>query len=62
MPVLERADDHRVNRVEGDREQHPEDGGEEKAARDLAYGVVVEEAVWGGLIEPPVSECLVSRL
>src|SRR5271154_3700062 len=29
LPVLDRADDHGVNRVERDREQHPEDGGEE---------------------------------
>ena len=41
---LARANDHGVNRVEGDGEQHPEDRGEEKAAHDLAYGMGLEEA------------------
>ena len=38
------ANDHRVNRVENDGEQHPEDGRQEKAAYHLAYGMGLEEA------------------
>jgi hypothetical protein len=38
------ANDHRVNRVECDGEQHPEDGRQEKAAHHLAYGMGLEEA------------------
>ena len=38
------ANDHRVNRVENDGEQHPEDGRQEKAAYHLAYRMGLEEA------------------
>jgi hypothetical protein len=38
------AGDHGVHRVENDGEQHPEDGGEEETAHDLAYGMGLEEA------------------
>ena len=38
------ANDHRVNRVKSDGEQHPEDGRQEKAAHHLAYGMGFEEA------------------
>jgi hypothetical protein len=41
---LARANDHGINRVESDGEQHPEDRGEEKAAHDLAYGMGLKEA------------------
>ena len=37
------ANDHGVNRVENDREQHPENGRQEEAAYDLAYGMGLEE-------------------
>ena len=42
---LDVADNHGINAVEGDGKQHPEDGGEEEAADDLAYGMVLEEAI-----------------
>jgi hypothetical protein len=38
------ANNHRINRVKNDGEQHPEDGGQEKAAHHLAYGMGLEEA------------------
>ena len=41
---LARANNHGVNRVENDGEQHPEDGRQEKAAHHLAYGMGLEES------------------
>ena len=59
---LTRADDHRVNRVEGDCEQHPEDGGEEKAAHDFDYGVGGKEATQRSPVRTSAGEACVSGL
>ena len=40
---LVRANNHGVNRVENDGEQHPQNGREEEAANDFAYGMSSEE-------------------
>ena len=47
---LVRANDHGVDGVESDCEQHPEDGREEEAAHDFDYGVDGEEATVGVLV------------
>jgi hypothetical protein len=44
LPGLAWASDHGVNGVEQDGEDHPENGGEEKTAYDLAYRMGPEEA------------------
>jgi hypothetical protein len=45
-----RANDHGVDGVESDCEQHPEDGREEEAAHDFDYWVNGEEATVGVLV------------
>lgn len=47
---LDRTDDEGVDAVEGDRQQQPENGGEEEAANDLADVMVVEESVGGAQV------------
>ena len=47
---LARTCNHGVNPIEGYREHHPQDGGEEQAAHDFTYWVSVEEAPVGTLV------------
>jgi hypothetical protein len=56
------ADDHRVDAVEGDSEQHPQNGREEEATDDLAYRVGLEEPGRAVPVGCDAGDCFESRL
>jgi hypothetical protein len=59
---LDVAYNHGINPVERDGEHHPEDRREEETADDLAYGVVLEEAIGAIFAESAVIEAFELRL
>lgn len=47
VSILARTDDHGVNPIKRHCQHQPENGGEEEAAQDFAYGMGMEKAAIG---------------